>query len=115
MQDIMNYTSPFNNVVSDARASEIQKMPRSPYFVKTGLFLQKSCGSEVNIGKFFLNISECVVKSVLRIRGFLNISVSWNELYNKNFYTENQNIMDICQIMFSLLTALFQFLTCLID
>ncbi len=29
---------------------------KDPYFVKTGLFLQKSYGSEVSIGEFFLNM-----------------------------------------------------------
>ncbi len=53
--DNMNYTSPLITVISDARASEIQNA-RSPYFVKTGLFLQKSCGSKVGIGEFFLNM-----------------------------------------------------------
>ena len=56
----MIYTSPLNTVISDAQASEIQKLQisPSPYFVKTGLFLQKSHGSEISnsIGEYFLNM-----------------------------------------------------------
>ncbi len=75
------------------------KMPKSTYFVKTRLCLQKSCSSEVSIGEVFLNLQRnqlmCGEKCTLdqrivyifsRIPVKLNCCIQKEMLYLGYFY-----------------------------
>ena len=76
MQDNMIYTSPLKTVLYFwMPMHQYSKMQRFTYFVKTGLFLQKSSWGEVSIREFFLNMKKKrgVERSMVWIRRSVNI------------------------------------------
>ena len=86
-------------IIADARASEIQKMQRSSYFVKTGLFQQKSCESEVsikNLGRRGRNTMQC--NEPCNISHDIH-TFHWAPLFNFNATTAIGSLHTVCQCL----------------